>query len=113
MSKEQRQARRLPIVLEARWDGSTSGSEARITDIGVAGCYLDTIAPALPGDSVCLSLRLPNGRLATLTGIVAHYHEQTGFGIKFADLCEEQCEAIAALLETAAMIANPSTKAHT
>jgi PilZ domain len=99
-NEERRQARRVPIVLEATWDGSAGIHEARVTDVSMTGCFIDTIGHAARGDMVQLSFRLPNGKLETVRGIVAHRQGHTGFAIAFVELSEEQNEVIAHLLKS-------------
>lgn len=96
--KEQRKTERTPVVLEATWSGSTVGSPARVTDISMGGCYLDTIGRAEPGERVLLHLTLPDGKLVTLSGIATYAQTHTGFGVRFTTLSEEQSELIAGLL---------------
>ena|GEM_PF-841623 len=98
MSQERRKAFRLPVVLEALWDGSASGWEARITDISSGGCYLDTVGQATPGETVSLRFRLPEGNLLAVQGLVSYVHPHTGFAVAFAQLTSEQQSAIDGLL---------------
>jgi hypothetical protein len=98
MSQERRKASRLPVVLEALWDGSASGWEARVTDISSGGCYLDTVGQAAPGEIVSLRFRLPEGNLLAVQGLVSYVHPHTGFAVAFAHLTTEQQSAIDGLL---------------
>jgi len=93
---DQRKAERVPVVLEASWDGCTS--PGRVTDLSMDGCYLDTIGQAKPGDSVTINIQLPDGKLLVVSGIASYFQMHMGFGIQFTDLSEEQLAVLAELL---------------
>jgi PilZ domain len=96
MPHNQRKAERVPVVLEASWDGCMS--PGRVTDLSMGGCYLDTIGQAKPGDSVTVNIHLPDGKILALSGIASYFQIHTGFGIQFTDLSEEQQALLAELL---------------
>jgi hypothetical protein len=74
------------IVLE-----SASGKrQARISDISVGGCYVDTITTVSVGDKVKFDLVHPNGGHLMFEGEVAYHFNGVGFGLGFTDLSEEQ-----------------------
>ena len=91
-----RKAERIPVVLEARWEGSTT--PGRVTDLSMGGCFLDTIGQAKPGDTVIVKIQLPDGKVLTVSGIASYFQIHTGFGIQFTDLSEEQWALLAELL---------------
>ncbi len=94
---DRRKTGRTSTVLEANWEGSRVGS-ARVTDISMGGCYLDTIGQARPGETVIVRIRLSDGKELTVSGIASYLQTHTGFGIRFTDLSEEQRELIAGML---------------
>jgi len=98
ITQERRQAPRIPVVLEALWDGCGAGWEARVTDISSGGCYLDTVGQATPGEVVSIRFRLPEGELLAVQGLVSYVHPHTGFAVSFANLTAQQRQAIEGLL---------------
>ena len=99
ISQERRKTFRIPVVLEASWDGCGAGWEARITDISTGGCYLDTVVQAAPGELVNIRLRLPEGDLLGVEGLVSYALPHTGFAVSFANLTAEQRHRIERLVE--------------
>lgn len=99
---EKRKTKRVPLTLEATWEGGDAGRhEARVSDISRGGCYLDTIRRAALGDVVRLSLRLPDGNWLTVSGIVVYLQLYIGFAISFTNLSEEQRQLINPLIDAA------------
>jgi hypothetical protein len=98
INQERRKASRIPVVLEALWDGGAAGWDARITDISIGGCYLDTVGQATPSEMVSIRFRLPEGNLLAVQGLVSYVHPHTGFAVKFANLTAEQRNSIERLL---------------
>lgn len=70
---------------------SASGNcEARISDISMGGCYIDSIASFRVYENVAFDLVHPNGRSLPFTGEISYVLEGFGFGVRFTDLSEEQ-----------------------
>jgi hypothetical protein len=71
MSDERRDEERIPLSLEVRWEGVMHS--ARVSDISVDGCYIDTIAATVAvGELVSFELKLPGGEWLPLRGEVTH-----------------------------------------
>ena len=74
------------IVLE-----SASGRrEARVSDISIGGCYVDSILSVSVGEEVSFDLVHPNGGRLPFTAEVAYHFDGIGFGVRFTNLNEEQ-----------------------
>lgn len=99
--EEKRKTDRIPVVLEATWDGEAGLREARVSDIGPSGCYVDTMGQAALGEVVHINLRLPSGDWLTLSGTVVHLHVHMGFGVRFTELSEEQRQSLNQLISAA------------
>ena len=87
---ERRRADRGTIYLEATWVGDAGRHGARVSDLSVGGCYLDTIGQAAVGEILTINVQLPKGDWITLQGKVAHLQSDMGFGIRFTNLSNEQ-----------------------
>src|SRR5215207_5153584 len=89
MTDERRDVERIPLSLDARWEGVSHS--ARVSDISVDGCYVDTIATHFAvGDIVSIEIRLPSGQWLPLRGEVTHTTPNVGFGLCFTFLTEDE-----------------------
>lgn len=112
--EERRSRPRLNVSLDAVWDSSRGNHPARITDLSLGGCYLDTVGETMSGEIVCFRVALSDGDWLYLEGEVRHHRPGTGFGVRFVDMEQQQEEKIEGLLrgaresgsETAAIDAN-------
>ena len=99
--EERRSTPRLTVSLDAVWDGANGNHPARITDLSLGGCYMDTVGEAMTGEIVCFRVSLADGDWLYLEGEVRHHTPKTGFGVRFLELEEQQAEKIEALLKAA------------
>ena len=90
MTNERRSDERVAVNLSARWDGMSGQSEARIEDIGLGGCFVNTLSRVRVGDMVGLEIQMPSGEWLRLRGEVTSYHEAVGFGLQFSFLTEDE-----------------------
>lgn len=98
---ERRSTPRLSVSLDAVWDHTSGDHPARITDLSLGGCYLDTVGETMTGDVVCFRVSLPDGDWLYLEGEVRHHAPRVGFGVRFLDLEPQQEEKIKGLLRAA------------
>lgn len=68
--------------------------EARISDVSVGGCYIDSIADVSVGEEISFELRLPSGASVPVRGKVAYVLAGNGFGVSFTSLPDESLEII-------------------
>jgi uncharacterized protein (TIGR02266 family) len=94
MDLEQRRAWRSPLLLEVTYEGAGVRAETRISDISVAGVYIDTVSPVPVGSSLDLTFTLPNGHVVHTKGLVVHSQPQMGIGVEFTDLDPEDARVI-------------------
>jgi hypothetical protein len=97
--KENRTQIRFEVSLTGRWEGSASKQNVRIGDLSLGGCYFDTILEVTVGETMFLSILMPNGEWLELRGVVAHHFPRLGFGVRFVDLDENQIRQIRSLLK--------------
>ncbi|MFN2455081.1 MAG: PilZ domain-containing protein [Pyrinomonadaceae bacterium] len=102
MTDERRREERVPLSLEVRWE-SLSGmhTSARISDISLSGCYVESLARVTTGESVELEVRSPTGRWLALRGEVVYQHPNVGFGLRFDALSELERSMVEQVVEYA------------
>lgn len=103
MSDERRTDKRLPLPLEARWESQSGDHAARVSDISLGGCYIETLGRVKVGDTVSFEVQLPKGKWIRLRGLVAYEHPNIGFGVQFIDLSELEINVLSDVIESVRM----------
>jgi hypothetical protein len=88
--RERREDERARVSLEARWEGMTGRHEARVSDISMGGCFIDTQGTAELGEFIVFSIRKPGGGWLTLRGEVVSVDPHTGFSVSYSFLTDEE-----------------------
>jgi hypothetical protein len=101
MSGERRSNERKRILLEARWESLSSRHEARVDDVSLSGCFVNTYAKVELGEQVDLEIQLPSGGWLPLNGQVASYQPGVGFGMSFTSLTAKETDGLKELMRTA------------
>ena len=101
MSRERRSNARKQILLEAKWESLSSRHEARVDDVSLGGCFVNTYAKVELGEHVDLEIQLPSGEWLPLRGQVASYQPGVGFGMSFTSLTVEEIAGLEELIRTA------------
>jgi len=101
MSIERRSSKRKPILLEARWQSVSRRHEARVDDVSLGGCFVNTYAQIEIQEDVNLEIKLPSGEWLPLEGKVASYQPGVGFGMSFTSLSENEVTALKELMLSA------------
>src|SRR6185295_19053770 len=101
MSRERRTNQRKHILLEARWESLSSRHEARVDDVSLGGCFVNTYTNVELGEHIDLEIQLPSGEWLSLQGQVASYQPGVGFGIAFTSLTAKETAGLKELLRTA------------
>ena len=96
-----RQNERYSYLKEVELEFASGKRSARISDISVGGCYIDTIAQVPVGESVTLHIASTNGESMRFEGKVAYLLGGFGFGVEFVDLTDQQREFLSALINSA------------
>lgn len=94
MSDDRRSDERVSMNLPARWDGLSGTSEARIEDLSLGGCFVNTGGRVDVGELVGLEILLPSGEWLQLRGEVTSYQAGIGFGVVFPFLTGEEEQAL-------------------
>jgi hypothetical protein len=99
---ERRSSERKTVLLEAKWSSMSRRHEARVDDVSLGGCFVNTYGHVELNESVDLQILLPSGEWLSLEGAVASYHAGVGFGMSFNSLTDEQIASLKDLIDTAA-----------
>ena len=98
MRDERRRNERQKVLLEARWESLSKHHEARVDDISLSGCFVNTYGPASVGELVEVKILRRSGEWLAVSGYVATYQHGVGFGLAFTDLSEEKKRALQELI---------------
>jgi hypothetical protein len=99
---ERRSTHRKQVLLEARWESMSRRHEARVDDVSLGGCFVNTYGHVELNEAVELQVLLPSGEWLALKGTVASYHPGVGFGMSFKLLNEEEEKTVRELIVSAA-----------
>ena len=98
MNKERREEERKVVSWDARWEGLSGWNNARVTDISLGGCFVETFDHAAVGDIISFEIRLPSGEWLPLRGEVTFYQPQIGFSLCFSFLTDEEQRLLTPLI---------------
>ena len=101
MPNERRTSKRKRILLEAKWESVSRRHEARVDDVSLGGCFVNTYAQAELHEDVNLEIHLPSGEWLALRGRVASYQPGVGFGMSFTSLSENEAAVLKELMLSA------------
>ena len=101
MSNERRSSQRKRVLLEAKWESMSRTHEARVDDVSLGGCFVNTLGRVELGEEVNLQIQLPSGEWLALRGRVATYQPGVGFGVSFTSLAERETAELKELIATA------------
>lgn len=98
MNKERRTNHRVPLNLPARYDGLSGAHEARLEDISMGGCFVNTRGQVEPGEAITIEIKMTSGRWLRLRGEVTSCQPGIGFGVVFSLLTAEELRSLEQLL---------------
>ena len=101
MPDERRSNQRKRILLEAKWESLSRRHEARVDDVSLGGCFVNTYAQVELGEHIDLEIQLAPGEWLPLRGQVASYQPGVGFGMSFTSLSTAETARLEELLRTA------------
>src|SRR5258705_189088 len=99
---ERRSNERKKILLEARWECMSRRHEARVDDVSLGGCFVNTFGHVELNEPVELQILLPSGDWLALRGTVASYQPTVGFGMSFTFLNSQEKASVQELIASAA-----------
>ena len=78
------------VSLEVVWQGSTGKQDARMSEISMEGCFIDSkVQGRSLGDKVEFKVHLPSGPWVSLQGELVSEDYPIGFGLRFSNLSDE------------------------
>jgi hypothetical protein len=101
MGGERRSSERKHVLLEAKWESMSRSHEARIDDVSLGGCFVNTYGHVELNEAVNLQILRPSGGWLRIQGRVASYQPTVGFGMAFDSLNEEQMTVLRELIFSA------------
>lgn len=84
-----REHERYPHFIEIVLESASGKREARISDISVGGCFIDSIAGVFVTEPISFVVKTDDGRIIDFKGEVTYIFPGIGFGVRFSDLSEE------------------------
>ena len=99
---ERRSNNRKKVILEARWESMSRRHEARVDDVSLGGCFVNTYGHVELNEPVNLQILLPSGDWLALKGSVASYHPGVGFGMSFELNGDDEQNKVKELIVSAA-----------
>jgi PilZ domain len=99
---ERRNNDRKKVLLEARWESMSRRHEARVDDVSLGGCFVNTYGHVELHEAVELQILLPSGEWLALKGTVASYQPGVGFGMSFELRSEDEENGVKDLIASAA-----------
>jgi PilZ domain len=101
MGGERRSSERKQVLLEAKWESMSRTHEARVDDMSLGGCFVNTYGHVELDEDVSLQILRPSGEWLLLQGHVASHHPGVGFGMAFDALSEEETTVLNELIASA------------
>ena len=100
MGQERRSNKRKRLLLEAKWESMSRTHEARVDDVSLGGCFVNTYGHVEADEEINLQIQLPAGEWLRLRGRVASYQPGVGFGIAFTSLGKKEAAVLKELIAT-------------
>ena len=91
---------RVDYLTETHIKYSSGRQQARISDVSLGGCFVDSIVHVREGEPISISVPIPDGRTLRLNGRVAYTMNGGGFGVDFTDLNDDDVSGLNALIAT-------------
>ena len=90
---------RVSLPLEARFEALSGKHTARLSDVSLGGCYVETLSHVTIGEAIQFMINLPTGRWLPLRGEVVYHQPNLGFGVRFVNLSDDEREMLAYVIE--------------
>lgn len=86
----------VTVSLDVVWQGSAGKQDARMSEISMEGCYIDTkVQGRSIGEMVDFKVHLPGGPWVSLQGELINQEYPIGFGLRFMNLKDEERKLLA------------------
>ena len=102
MVDERRQHPRVARPFEGTWKGASGMTRCRIADISIGGCFVQTLAMPVAGETTVVTISFGESHALMFTGTVVYVDPGMGFAVQFKPLGAEQAEELRRLLDALA-----------
>lgn len=89
MNGSSEQNEKVNVSLDVVWHGTAGKFDARLGEISMDGCFIDSMGQEIVGETINFKARLPSGIWITLQGEVTYQEYPIGFEVRFTNLTEE------------------------
>ena len=89
-----RQHERTSYLTEITLESASGKRQARISDVSIGGCFVDTLTNVRAGEEISLTCTLPEGEHLDVKGNVAYVMDGFGFGVEFTQFSNGSEEAL-------------------
>lgn len=96
---ERRQAERVYVRLDARWEGVLAQCEGHIVDLSTTGCFVLTSDRVKTKELIRVEIQLPTEGWMYLWGEVVYRIEDMGFALRFTGVSEMEQALLNLLLD--------------
>jgi len=83
------QSEQVAVSLDVVWEGNAGKYDARMGEIGMAGCFIDSMGQETMGETIKFRVHLPSGIWVSLEGEVVYQEYPIGFEVRFTNLIPE------------------------
>ena len=80
---ERRRYTRVRGPFEGHWRGGSGATECRIADVGLGGCFVETLAQPTKGEATEVTILFAPAQSMTFAGRVAYAEPGLGFAVEF------------------------------
>ena len=84
-----KQIEQVAVSLDVVWQGTSGKYDARMSEISLEGCFIDSLGQEIVGETINFKVHLPAGPWITLQGIITNQEYPIGFEVGFINLTEE------------------------
>lgn len=89
MSEGLQQNEQVNVSLDVVWQCGAGKYDARMGEISLDGCFIDSMGQETLGEAISFNARLPSGIWVSLKGDVVYQEYPIGFEVRFTDLTPE------------------------
>ena len=99
--EDKRNAARVEVSLDARWEGVLAQCAGTIIDLSKSGCFILTSDLAAHDELIRLEVELPTGRSVYLWGEIVYKISEMGFGVRFTGVSDADRAVLELLIDYA------------
>jgi Tfp pilus assembly protein PilZ len=96
-----REHERSTYLTEVTLESASGKRHARVSDVSLGGCFVDTLTKVRAGEEVLMTGNLSNGDHLKIKGTVAYVMDGFGFGVAFTELDNGSQEALKRIIGSA------------